>query len=175
MNGHRPLGPDHLRTCRMGCPLLRLSRRAQNAPGDKSACRGKSSPLRKFLRSKEKNEAATRAASLEPPVSVGRALTWIGGSDTQADCPRLNQLAQSIKLLELAVVGAHERGREPDAPLWSALKPAHCSECAAVAHGWNYTLVEHGPVGKAIDPRGEVLANTGSHIGASRDHHMSAE
>ena len=76
-------------------------------------------------------------------MSVGRALTWVGASDTQVDRSRLNQLAQAIELLEVAVVGAHERGREPDAPLWSALKPAHCSECAAVAHGGNGTLAEH--------------------------------
>ena len=34
------------------------------------------------IRSKEKNEAAARSASLEPTVSVGRALTWVGASDS---------------------------------------------------------------------------------------------
>src|SRR5262245_59534061 len=98
------------------------------------------------LRSKQENEAATRAASFEPPVSFGRALARVGTGDAQADRSLLNQLAQAIEFLELAVVGAHERGREPDAPLGSALKPAHSSERAAVAHGRNGTLVEHGPV-----------------------------
>src|SRR5262249_61913795 len=72
--------------------------------------------LRNFLRSKDKNEAAARAASLEAAVSVGRALKWVGVSDTQGDRYRLNQLAQAIELLQLAIRGADEPGREPDAP-----------------------------------------------------------
>jgi hypothetical protein len=131
--------------------------------------------LKNFLRSKEKNEAAPCAASVEPTVSVGGALASVGPSDTQGDRSRLNQLAQAIELLELAVVSAHERSREPDAPLWSTLKSAHGGERAAVAHGRDGKLVEHGPVGKTIDPRGEMLANTRGHIRASSHHDMSAE
>ena len=104
-----------------------------------------------------------------------RPVARIGAADAQGDRAVLNELPQSVQFLVVAIVSAHERRREANVALRRSLEPAHRREGSTVAHGVDHFVIEHRPVGKAIDARGKVLANALGDVRPSRHHDVRTE
>ena len=83
----------------------------------------------------------------------------VGTGHAERDGAGLGQFAETVQFLELALVGAHERGGETDGPFAGSLETAHRGEGTTIAHRRNGELFEDRAVGETIDTIGKVLAD----------------
>src|SRR5215467_9421301 len=102
-------------------------------------------------RSKCDDQSPPCAAGLEPSVCLARPLRGVSPGHSQREYASLGQLPETIELLELAIIGAHERGCEFDATLRRALEAAHRRKCAAVPDCRNDQFVQHSTVGETVN------------------------
>jgi hypothetical protein len=106
-------------------------------------------------------------------MGVGRAFRQINLCHAKCDFADLDQLLETIELLEFLRVGAHEVRREADIPLRAALKSANGRESAAVTNGGDDALIEHRSVRESVDslrkmfanPRRDIIASSHDDIG----------